>query len=207
MRRLRRKTSATLKKELGLADHPVVLYTGTFEAYQGFGLLIDAFVHVARHEPQARLLLVGGHPEQVREVKELTRRKGIQDQVVFTGQRPPSEMPLYLAAGDILVSPRSRGKNTPLKIYSYLRSGKPIVATRLLTHTQVLDDDIALLTDAEPEPFAEGIVALLHDPETAARLGESARCRAEEKYSYEKYLEKTRRLFDFLENQAPKVGD
>ena len=40
---------------------------------------------------------------------------------------------------DVLVSPRSRGTNTPLKIYQYLRSGKPIVATRLLTHTQVLE--------------------------------------------------------------------
>ncbi len=196
-----------LKRELGLEDRPIVLYTGTFEAYQGFELLLDAFVHVARQEPRARLVLVGGHPEQVEDVKELTCRKGIGDQVVFTGQRPPSEMPLYLAAGDILVSPRSRGKNTPLKIYSYLRAGKPIVATRLLTHTQVLDDDIAMLTETEPEAFAEGIVALLRDPETAARLGDNARRRAEEKYSYEKYLEKTRRLFDFLEDQATKAGD
>ena len=196
-----------LKRELGLEDRPIVLYTGTFEAYQGFELLLDAFVHVARQEPRARLVLVGGHPEQVEDVKELTCRKGIGDRVVFTGQRPPSEMPLYLAAGDILVSPRSRGKNTPLKIYSYLRAGKPIVATRLLTHTQVLDDDIAMLTETEPEAFAEGIVALLRDPETAARLGDNARRRAEEKYSYEKYLEKTRRLFDFLEDQATKAGD
>ena len=116
-------------------------------------------------------------------------------------------MPLYLAAIDNLVSPLSRGKNTPLKIYSYLRSGKPIVATRLLTHTQVLDDDIAMLTEPEPEAFAGGIVALLRDPKLAARLGDNARRRADEKYSYEKYLEKTRRLFDFLENHVPKTGD
>ena len=51
---------------------------------------------------------------------------------------------------DVLVSPRSRGTNTPLKIYQYLRSGKPIVATRLLTHTQVLSDETAILTGATP---------------------------------------------------------
>jgi glycosyltransferase involved in cell wall biosynthesis len=196
-----------LERELGLEDHPIVLYTGTFEAYQGFELLVDAFVRVVRREPRARLLLVGGHPEQVEEVQELTRRKRIGDQVVFTGQKPPSEMPRYLAAADILVSPRSRGKNTPLKIYSYLRAGKPIVATRLLTHTQVLDDDIAMLTETDPEAFAEGIVRLLREPEMAARLGDNARRRAEKKYSYEKYLEKTRRLFEFMEDQSPKVGD
>ena len=54
----------------------------------------------------------------------------------------------------MLTSPRSKGTNTPLKIYQYLRSGKPIVATRLLTHTQVLDDDTAMLTAPDPQAFA-----------------------------------------------------
>jgi glycosyltransferase involved in cell wall biosynthesis len=110
-------------------------------------------------------------------------------------------MPLYLAASDILVSPRSTGNNTPLKIYSYLRAGKPIVATRLLTHTQVLDDQVALLTEAHPQDFAEGILALSRDPERARRLGEAARRRAQEKYSYEQYLASTRRLCEFLEGR------
>ena len=63
----------------------------------------------------------------------------------------------------LLVSPRSRGTNTPLKIYQYLRSGKAIVATRLLTHTQVLSDETAILTEATPQAFAAGILAGLAD--------------------------------------------
>ncbi len=63
-----------------------------------------------------------------------------------SGRRP--RFRAYLLAADVLVSPRSRGTNTPLKIYQYLRSGKPIVATRLLTHTQVLSDETAILTGA-----------------------------------------------------------
>jgi glycosyltransferase involved in cell wall biosynthesis len=188
-----------LRQSLGLAGVPVVLYTGTFEAYQGFELLFDGFQNVTKKEPQVRLLMVGGHPEQVREAEALVKNRGIEDKVVFTGQRPPSEMPRYLAAGDILVSPRARGKNTPLKIYSYLRAGKPIVATRLLTHTQVLDDEVALLTEPDPKSFGEGILELVRDPERARRLGEAACLRAGEKYSYERYLANTRRVFDFLE--------
>jgi len=80
-------------------------------------------------------------------------------------------MPAYLAASDVLVSPRSRGTNTPLKIYQYLRSGKAIVATRLLTHTQVLSDETAILTEASPEGFARGILDALGDPVHAAQIG------------------------------------
>ena len=65
-------------------------------------------------------------------------RPASRDVTIFAGERPASEIPAYLLASDVLVSPRSRGTNTPLKIYQYLRSGKAIVATRLLTHTQVL---------------------------------------------------------------------
>ena len=142
--------------------------------------------------------MVGGHVDQIRVAEEAIRRKDLAGKVVFAGQRPPSEMPAYLAAADILVSPRSHGNNTPLKIYSYLRAGKPIVATRLLTHTQVLDDQIAELTAAEPEPFGRGILALIRDPQRAGSLADQARRRAEERYSYEHYLEKTRRVLDFL---------
>ena len=78
-------------------------------------------------------------------------------------------------AADVLVSPRSRGTNTPLKIYQYLRSGRPIVATRLLTHTQVLSDDSAFLTPRPPEGFAAGILAALDDPDEPARVGAAAR--------------------------------
>jgi len=56
----------------------------------------------------------------------------------------------------VLVSPRSSGTNTPLKIYQYLRAGRPIVATRLLTHTQVLSDQTAILTPATAVDFAAG---------------------------------------------------
>jgi glycosyltransferase involved in cell wall biosynthesis len=187
-----------LRYTLSLGNSPVVLYTGTFEAYQGFELLFDAFQRAVMQEPHLRLLMVGGQPEQVLKTESFARGKGLQKEVIFTGQRPPSEMPGYLAAADVLVSPRSSGTNTPLKIYSYLQAGKPIVATRLLTHTQVLDDEVAMLTEPDPAAFAEGILTLVREPERARRLGEAASQRAEEKYSYQRYLDKTRRVFEFL---------
>ena len=191
-----------LRKSLGLEGTAVIGYTGTFEAYQGLDLLFDAVRWIAERDPKARLLMVGGHPDQIDEARGAIQQRGLEDKVVFVGQRPPAEMSVYLAATDVLVSPRSHGNNTPLKIYSYLRAGKAIVATRLLTHTQVLDDEISQLTAADPEAFGKGILTLLRDPNRAQALGEAARRRAENEYSYENYLEKTRLVLDFLSRTA-----
>src|SRR5439155_14320362 len=150
--------AAEIRRRFGLsASTPVVLYAGTFEAYQGLDLLFAAMAVVRAARPDARLLLAGGKPAQVDRARELARAAGVDNAIVFAGERPASEIPAYLLAADVLVSPRSRGTNTPLKIYQYLRSGKPIVATRLLTHTQVLNDETAVLTAANPREFGEGI--------------------------------------------------
>ncbi len=172
---------------------PLVLYTGTFEAYQGLDLLFAAMSAVKKVRPDARLLLAGGKADQVARARADAQHAGVADVTIFAGERPASEIPAYLLAADVLTSPRSRGTNTPLKIYQYLRSGTPVVATRLLTHTQVLDDETAVLTAPDPHAFAAGILGLLGRPAEAERLGNNARVLAETKYSYEAYLDRTRR--------------
>jgi glycosyltransferase involved in cell wall biosynthesis len=173
---------------------PLVVYTGTFEPYQGLDLLFAAAGLVVRARPDARLLLAGGRPEQVAAARAEAATAGLGDALIFTGERPAHEIPGILEAADVLVSPRSRGTNTPLKIYQYLRSGRVIVATRLLTHTQVLDDGVAILTGVSPREFADGILAALTDPAMAAAVGARAAELAATKYSYDAYLERTREV-------------
>jgi glycosyltransferase involved in cell wall biosynthesis len=199
-----------VRASLGLTlATPVVLYTGTFEAYQGLDLLFEAMQIVKRQRGDARLVLAGGKPHQIETARQQAAAAGADDVTVFAGERPAAEIPAYLLACDVLVSPRSRGTNTPLKIYQYLRSGKPIVATRLLTHTQVLSDETAILTEPSPSAFAAGIVAALNDPQRAEALGQRARHLAETKYSYDAYLEKTREACAALfagTTDAPRLG-
>lgn len=188
--------SADVRASLGLtAATPVVLYTGTFEAYQGLDLLYASARRVREQRPDTRFVLVGGHPEQVALARAEAAAAGVAEMTLFTGQRPAEEIPRFLDAADILVSPRSRGTNTPLKIYQYLRSGRPIVATRLLTHTQVLSDDVSILTTATPEGFGDGILEAIADPRRAAEIGQAAQTLADTKYSYEAYLDRTRRAY------------
>ena len=182
------------------ADAPLALYTGTFEAYQGVEMLTEAAAIIARTHPQVRVLVVGGEPQQVAAARATAVARGAGDLMIFTGQQPARDIPSFVQACDILVSPRIRGTNTPLKIYSYLRAGKPIVATDLLTHTQVLTPDVAKLVPAEPSAFAAAMIALLDSPDERARLSRAAAALAATKYSREAYLRRTaeayRRLLD-----------
>lgn len=192
-------TPERLRAELGIAaSQPVVLYTGTFETYQGLDLLMAAVKQILTRRADARLVLAGGQPQQIEAARAEAARLGIGEAVVFVGQRPAPEIPLFLRMADVLVSPRNSGTNTPLKIYQYLRSGTPIVATRLLTHTQVLNDDVAVLTPPTPEGLAEGMLRVIADPGTASLVAERARHLAETKYSYEVYLARTREACDHL---------
>ena len=197
-----------VRATLGLGEStPVVLYTGTFEAYQGLDLLFAAAAEVKARRPDVRFVLAGGRPDQIEAFRRDAARAGIADVVMFAGQRPADEIPAYLDAADVLVSPRSTGTNTPLKIYQYLRSGRPIVATRLLTHTQVLDDGIAILTTPDAAGVAAGILSAIDAPEHARAIGASARRLAETKYSYESYLARTRQACDHLTREAaPQVA-
>ena len=198
--------AAAVRRELGVGPSPVVLYTGTFEAYQGLDLLFAAMAAVVATRPDARLVLAGGKPAQVERAREEAARAGLAEAAIFAGERPATEIPAFLLAADVLVSPRSRGTNTPLKIYQYLRSGKPIVATRLLTHTQVLDDQTAILTGTSAAEFAGGILGALNDRERAAAVGRRAKELADTKYRYDSYLERTRQACAALAGPAPTVG-
>ncbi|MBN1541005.1 glycosyltransferase, partial [candidate division KSB1 bacterium] len=181
-----------LQRRFGLEGKRVVLYYGTFETYQGIDLLINSAEILLQEKLDADLhfLLVGGSEEQVRCYRSVVQRKGLESAFTFTGFVPPQLIPGLIDIAEILVSPRLEGNNSPLKIYSYLRSGRPIVATRHITHTQVLSSRIAILTDIHPGAFARGISELLIAPERGRELARQAGLLADEKYSYTDYLKK-----------------
>jgi glycosyltransferase involved in cell wall biosynthesis len=177
---------AALRGELGLAALPVVLYSGNFEPYQGVPLLLEAMAGV----PGAQLLLMGGEREDVGVARERATALGIAARCSFSGKRPPSELPRFLALADVLASPRVKGENTPFKVYTYLASGRPIVATRIATHTQVLDDENAYLVEPTPEAFAAGLRRALGSPGEAHARAEAGHALVEREYSLDRYREK-----------------
>jgi glycosyltransferase involved in cell wall biosynthesis len=185
-------TGRDIRRSLGVGDSaPMVLYTGTFEPYQGLDLLFAAAKAVLAERPDVKFVLAGGKPEQVVIARTQAAELGAEG-IIFAGEQPAGVVPSFLDAADALVSPRRTGTNTPLKIYQYLRSGRVIVATRLLTHTQVLSDEVAILTAPTPAEFARGILRAVNEPALAERLGQAARRLAETRYTYDAYLQRTR---------------
>jgi glycosyltransferase involved in cell wall biosynthesis len=141
-------------------------------------------------------VIVGGQPKQVEKYRHMSQKLGVAGVVHFIGQRSLEEMPQYMALADILLSPRSKGTNTPLKLYTYMASGKPILATDMHTHTQVLDASTSLLVSPTPQGLAEGTLELLQNPEQAQELAAHAKKMKEEFYSWDAFLQKNRRAYD-----------
>ena len=108
------------------------------------------------------------------------------------------EVALYMNIANILVSTRTIGNNPPLKIYDYLGAGKPIVATNIDAHMQILNDDIAVLVDPGPEFIAEGIISLIDNPSYAKTLGQRSRDFFENNYSTQEKIERTRQILNVV---------
>jgi hypothetical protein len=108
---------------------------------------------------------------------------------------------------DILVSPRIKGSNTPMKIFSYLDSGRALLVTNLPTHTQVLSRDVAVLADASPEKFATGVLSLVEDNNLRLQLGRAGKQLVAERHSLPVFRQTLNALYDWLAAEFSQKGD
>ncbi len=177
-----------------------IVYAGTLEPYQGIDILVKAFAVFAEKTTEYRLLIVGGTPGQVKKYSALAVECGLGERCVFIGQVAQPLAKKYCARASILVSPRSSGTNTPLKVYEQLESGIPLVATRIYSHTQVLDDSVAFLVEPTPEDMAQGLSAATG--EQAVDKVANAHKLYEQRYSRTRYIEKLKNLFTYLEQKS-----
>ena len=187
-----------LKREVNPDGKKIVMYTGTLEPYQGIPLLLDSLQFL---NDDFRLVLIGGKAPQVEELGRRLQAGGLAKRVLLLGQKSAADIPYYLQTADILVSPRTLGTNIPLKIYSYLASGVPVVATDLPTHTQTVTPDLAILAAPAAEPFAAGI-RLAAGPQ-GRKVASQAREHCLKHYTPERYLE---RVAEAVAKAVPASG-
>ncbi len=179
----------------------LVMYVGNLEAYQGIDLLLDSFALVLQKTTKADLVIIGGVPQDISTYQKKARELTIEHKVHFLGPKRIEHLGGYLAQADIVVSPRLQGENTPMKLYSYLHSGKALLATNLSTHTQVLNSRVAMLADPTPAAFSEAMVELIGDQRLRSELGQAGQQLIEDCYSYASFRAKIFGLFDTLEQE------
>lgn len=194
------------RRRLGLGGRRPVVYTGTLEPYQGMDLLVQAGRLLGERIPAVKLVSVGGTQQQVDRLRRQAERMDVAELFVFVPTVPPEEVFLYHELAEALVTCRTRGANTPLKLYQYLRSGKPIIATEIPAHTQVLDGDVAELVPPTAEGIALGIERVLANPEHGRELAARARARHRERYGEDRHIATLRRFLEAVLGRTPGTG-
>jgi glycosyltransferase involved in cell wall biosynthesis len=183
---------------LARTGNPLVVYSGTLESYQGIDLLLESFRLLADEYGSVSLLIVGGEAKQVDTYRDMAARLRLSDRCLFSGNVSQEVAISCIKLATMLVSPRRSGTNTPLKIYPQIASGVPNVATRIESHTQILNEDVAILVEPESRDMARGMKKILDNPSLASRTAENAKKLSDEKYSREGYIAETRRVIGIL---------
>ncbi len=190
-----------LKKEIGI-EKDILMYIGNLEAYQGIDLLLESFQLACKKTDKIDLVIIGGNLLDIEFYKEKSINLDIRDRVHFLGPKPFNQLDKYLAESDIIVCPRIKGVNTPMKIFPYLHSGRPVIATDLYTHNQLLTEKEAYLAPANAKSFAKAIVALTESVELRKKYGKSGQKFIEENHTYKSHKERLNNAYDFLTKKA-----
>jgi glycosyltransferase involved in cell wall biosynthesis len=174
---------------------PCLMYVGNFESYQGIDLLLQGWAKAVTRGGRGTLVLIGGKPAEIQKYTGRIRQMGLEGRVMLYPQQPIEKLDGFLASADFLLSPRTQGINTPMKIYSYLDSGKPVIATRLPTHTQVLTPEIAHLIDPQPEAWGKALVDIPQEVDGNRRLAENARRYVQAHHSRQAFQDRAREIY------------
>ncbi|MBN4063217.1 glycosyltransferase [Cardiobacterium sp. AH-315-I02] len=174
------------------------MYIGNLESYQGIDLMLDAFaIHYPEHI-DSRLIIIGGEQEDIEHYQIKCQQLSIQQAVIFMGKQPVTQIGSFMSQADILLSPRTQGVNTPMKVYSYLDSGVVVLATDLPTHTQVADSTTAYLCAVDKKSFAAGMKTLSMDVDLCNELAENAKKLIAREHSYPVFRSKLYEIYDDL---------
>jgi glycosyltransferase involved in cell wall biosynthesis len=186
-----------VRRRFGLDASIVVGFSGTFGVWHGIPTLADVLARVAEARPHARWLLIGDGPLR-HLVDDAVARHGLAERVTLPGLVPHAEMPAYLAACDILVSPHGRQADggeffgSPTKLFEYMAAGRAIVASAVGQIAEALvDEQSALLVPPDDaDALGAAIVRLVDDACLRMRLAQAARQAAEAQHTWRQNAER-----------------
>ncbi len=178
-----------LKSRLGLAGSTVVGFIGSFYAYEGLDLLLDALPALLQNRPDVRLLLVGGGPQEAA-LRAQAQRLGLADKVVFTGRVAHAEVQRYYDLVDVLAYPRHSMRLTelvtPLKPLEAMAQGRLLVASDVGGHRELIrhGETGVLFQAGSAQALADALFDLLRRPTDWPRLRAAGRTFVEQQRNW-----------------------
>jgi phosphatidyl-myo-inositol dimannoside synthase len=194
----------------GLGDAPVVCCVSRLVARKGQDMLIRAMARMRQAVPDVRLLIVGSGPYEGT-LRELAKRTGVEDRVVFSGAVSYEELPAYFRAGNVFAMPcRSRWFGFDIEALGavFLQGasvGRPVIVGGSGGAPEAVKDGVTgfVVDPTSPTAIADAIVPLLRDPARADAMG---RAGAEWVHSEWTWEHKTKRLQQLLEKAVGTPG-
>jgi PEP-CTERM/exosortase A-associated glycosyltransferase len=181
----------SLRTQLGLQNKIVLGFIGSFYAYEGLPLLLEAFPKILEKQPEARLLLVGGGPQEAL-IKQKTKEMGLEQQVIFTGRIPHERVQDYYNQVDIFVYPRLSMRLTdlvtPLKPLEAMAQGRLVVASDVGGHKELIEHQRNgyLFKANDADDLAVTVLNLLNQPQHWEQLRLAGRLYVEQERNWTK---------------------
>jgi glycosyltransferase involved in cell wall biosynthesis len=179
------------------ADAVKILQVGNFFPYKGHVDLVEAASTVVEGVTRAHFLLAGREEGTGEEVKRRIEALGLADRVHILG--PRNDIPALMRAADLVVHP-SHEEGFPNTILEAMAAGKAVVATNVGGIPEaVMDGETGILVPPRrPDRLAEALLALLNDPERAARMGKAGRRRVVDAFPLGKMVREVEEMYDRL---------
>ena len=180
-----------LRTQLGLQNKIVLGFIGSFYAYEGLPLLLEALPKIIEKQPETRLLLVGGGPQE-QLIKQKTKGLGLDEYVIFTGRVPHDLVQDYYNQVDIFVYPRLSMRLTdlvtPLKPLEAMAQGRLVVASDVGGHKELIrDNETGCLFKAnDSDALATAVLNLLNQSQRWEELREAGRLYVEQERNWTK---------------------
>lgn len=199
--------SDELVRSLNLEGKTVFGYIGTFFHYEGLDLLVEAFEALAPKFDSLNLMLVGDG-ELMPKLKELASKSSQRDRIIFTGRIRNDLIVDYYKLFDFLVLPRRDAREanlvTPLKPLEIMAMGKPLVASDVGGHKEIVIDGLngVLFTHERVDALVEKCDDLISDPELRADFGGRSRIWVQENRDWSVLINKYLSIYEALSGKV-----
>jgi PEP-CTERM/exosortase A-associated glycosyltransferase len=197
------KADPVLRESLALTDKLVLGFIGSFYAYEGLPLLLDAMPLILQGQPDTRLLLVGGGPQE-NLLKETVKQLQLDEKVIFTGRVPHNSVQDYYNQVDIFVYPRQSMRLTdlvtPLKPLEAMAQGRILIASDVGGHKELIKDGFngCLFKADDKEDLAKSVLNLLENKDTWAELRRNGRNFVEQERNWSVSVARYKAVYESL---------